>query len=314
MNVHYIHVDSKNRDTIRFPYGNTYVVSLPHVIKSAVKVELVSARVPNSMYNLTSGSNILSTNTVTVSLNPGFYSAQLLADELNERLNITEAIQYVQTEGKFLYLTNDSTSSLTVQSTELARMMGFNNAKTYTVAPLDVAVSGFSYAVKSERVVDFSLNEYVFLDIEEFRTPFFSDASSSTNAGNMFAVIPMDVPSTHVKTFKENTDFIMSQKLTHQQTISKLTIHWYDKNLNHLNFQGFENNGFVLRVYTEQVTTPEVNQQEEIERKVIEEIKAREEEKKKKEQEVVRKRVTFGKWAVFLGILGILVFWYFTKT
>lgn len=314
MAVHYIHVDSKNRDTRLFPHGNTYVVSLPHVIKSVTRVDLVTAKVPNSMYNLTNGANVFSTNTVTVSLNPGFYSAQLLSDEINERLNVNEAIQYLQYEGKFLYLTNDSTSSITVTSQEMSKMLGLDASKTYTVNALDVAVSGFSYGVKSERVVDFSLNEFVFLDIEEFRTPFFSDASSNTNAGNMFAVIPMDVPSTLVKTFKENTDYVMSQQLTSQQTISKLTVHWYDKNLRHLNFQGFENNGFILRVHTNQV----VEDTKEPEKRTIDdyiaEIKLRlaEEEAKKRKTEELKKKVTFGKWALFLAIFGIFVFWYFS--
>lgn len=315
--VHYIHVDSKNRDTKRFPYGNNYVVTLPHVIKSVVRVDLVSAKVPNSMYNLTEGSNVISTNTVTVSLSPGFYSAQLLSDEINERLNLNEAIQYLQAEGKFVYLTNDSTSSITIHSQEMAKMLGLDNLKTYTVSSLPVAVSGFSYGVKSERVVDFSLNEFVFLDIEEFRTPFFSDASSNTNAGNMFAVVPMDVPSTLVKTFKENTDYVMSQELTSQQTISKLTIHWYDKNLRHLNFQGFENNGFILRVHTQQVTEDATTTEPE-KRTIddyISEIKTRlaEEEAAKRRVEDIKRKVTFGKWAFFLSVLGLLLFWYVTK-
>lgn len=309
MSVHYIYIDSKNRDTRLFPYGNSYVVTLPHVIKSAVRVDLVSAKVPNSVYNLTNGTNVFSTNTVTVSLNNGFYSAQLLSDEINERLNVNESIQYMQSEGKFLYLTNDSTSTITVNSSEMAKMLGLDQSKTYTVSMLDVAVSGFSYGVKSERVVDFSVNEFVFLDIEEFRTPMFSSV-------NMFAVVPMDVPSTHVKTFKENTDYIMSQKLTHQQTLSKLTVHWYDKDLVPLNFQGFENNSFLLRIHTDQVVNPPEN---EIERKTIDEyiteIKLRlaEEEEAKKKNEALKRKVTFGKWAFFMGILAILLFWYVTK-
>lgn len=314
--VHYIHVDSKNRDVKRFPYGNTYTVSLPHVIKSVVRVDLVTAKVPNSMYNLTEGTNVFSTSTVTVSMNPGFYSAQLLMDEMNERLGVSESIQYLQAEGKFIYLTNDSTSSITVASSEMSKMLGLNQTVTYTVTALPVAISGFSYGVKSERVVDFSLNEFVFLDIEEFRTPFFSDASSNTNAGNMFAVVPMDVPSTHVKTFKENTDYVMSQALTSQQTISKLTIHWYDKNLRHLNFQGFENNGFILRVHTDQVVAPI---DPEPEKRTIDdmifEIKTRlaEEEAAKRKVEEMKKKVLFGKWAVFMGIVGVIIFWYVTK-
>jgi hypothetical protein len=301
--VYYIHVDSKNRDKTLFPHGNTYVIDIPHVIKSAVKVDLVSAKVPNSMYNLTDGINVFSTHNTTVSIEQGFYSACTLSDILGD------SFEYIPSEGKFLYLTNESTSTLTIHSSEMAKMLGFDVNKSYTVTPM--SRSGFSYGVKSARVVDFSLNEYVFLDIEEFRTPF-------TNAGNMFAVIPMDVPSTQIKTFKENTDYIMSTRLTHQQTVSRLTIHWYDKDLKLLNFQGFDNNGFVLRVYTERNTeTPQ--DPEQTERSMVDmyikEIKKRldEEAAQKEKEQKANAKVRFGKWAVVLAVLGILVSWYFTK-
>ncbi len=321
---HYVHVDSKNRDTALYPYGNAYVLHLPTTIKDVVRVDLVSAKVPNTLYNLTDGSNVLSTASLSsnVSMNPGFYSAQLLADELNERLDIREAIQYSQAEGKFLYLTNESTSSITVYSQELAKMLGLDANKTYTVSSLDVAVSGFSYAVKSERIADFSLNEFVFLDIEEFRSPFFSDAKSmplsGTNAGNMFAAIPMDVPSTLVKTFKENTDYVVSMPMNPRQTVSRLTIHWYDKNLRPLNFQGFENNGFLLRLHTDRVTSKEGFDDDDRATvdAYIKQVKDRlaEEERRKAQEEEERriKKVKFGKWFVFTAILALLVYWYFS--
>jgi hypothetical protein len=307
MDEYYIHIDSKNRNKTLFPNGNTYVIDIPHVIKGAVKVDLVSAKVPNSMYNVTDGSNVLSTHNATVSIVPGFYSACSLPEAFTSQVTF----EYIQEEGKFVYLTNESTSTLTVHSEELAKMLGFDVNKSYTVSPL--SRSGFSYGVKSVRIVDFSLNEYVFLDIEEFRTPF-------TNAGNMFAMIPMDVPSTQIKTFKENTDYIMSTRLTHQQTISRLTIHWYDKDLKLLNFQGFDNNGFILRVYTERTTTePPPDDPEAAQRALVDmyvkEIKQRldEENAQKEKNEKANAKVKFGKWAVILAILGLFASWYFTK-
>ena len=302
--TYYIHIDSKNRDKILFPHGNTYVIDIPHVIKGAVRVDLVSAKVPNSMYNITDGTNVFSTHNTTVSIDPGFYSACTLSDVLGD------SFEYIPSEGKFVYHTNESTSTLTVHSSEMAKMLGFDVNKSYTVSPMPV--SGFSYGVKSVRVVDFSLNEYVFLDIEEFRTPF-------TNAGNMFAVIPMDVPSTQIKTFKENTDYVMSTKLTHQQTLSRLTVHWYDKDLKLLNFQGFDNNGFVLRVHTERTVTETEPANKEPERALVDmyikEIKARldEEAAQKEKEEKANAKVRFGKWAVIVAILGVFVSWYFTK-
>lgn len=309
-NVHYIHVDSKNRDSKLFPYGNTYTLHLISPIKGVKRVDLVTARVPNSMYNVTNGSNVISTSSVNISLNPGFYSAQMLESELQERIHIREGIKFLQAEGKFIYLSNDPTSFITANTTELAKMLGINANTTYTVQPLDVAIDGFSHGVKSLRVVDLSLNENIFLDIEEFRTPFFEDAKSlplsGANTRNMFAAIPMDVPSTHIKTFKENSDFCTNIDVP-SQTLSRLTVHWYDKDLNLLNFQGFENNSFVLRVHCEQhIEKPQPR--EEIDKK-ISEIKAKiHEETVKKPQ----KKQTLGKWFVLLlilaGLVGIFIF------
>jgi hypothetical protein len=127
----------------------------------------------------------------------------------------------------------------------------------------------------------------------------------------MFAVIPMDVYSGQVKTFKETSDYIMTQNLSnHMVNLSKLTIHWYDKNLNHVNFQGFENNGFVLRLYTQRVvgiqappSNAEIYRKIDLQKQQIAELTKKEE----------KKKVKFGKWSLIAGILGIIIFWYFTK-
>ena len=46
--------DSKNRD---YPSGNSYVLHLTRPIKNIERVDLVSARVPNTMWNCTQGSS-----------------------------------------------------------------------------------------------------------------------------------------------------------------------------------------------------------------------------------------------------------------
>lgn len=232
--MYHIHVDSKNRDTKLYPYGNTYVLHLQTPIKNAVRVDLVSAKVPNSMYNLTNGTNIITFGDGTrISLPPGFYSTDLLDTALSSYF------YYLPAQGRFSYT---GLQTFTLNTQEISRMLGF-----------DMGVS-FGPGSISQRVIDLSLNEYVFLDIEEFRTPFFSDAKSlpvsGINAGNMFAAIPMDVASTNIKTFKEYSDYQVSVDIP-PQTLSRLTIHWYNTNLVPLNFQGYENNGFILRIHTE---------------------------------------------------------------
>lgn len=319
LDIHYIHVDSKNRDLTLYPHGNNYVLHFVTPIKGAVKVDLVSARVPNTMYNFnddTSSAALTTSITGPVSITQGFYSADTLQCEINARLDSkNEEMYYSAHEGKFYYLSDTAGETITVNSGEAARMLGFTEDKVYTVSLLSTPVDGFSYGVKSERIVDFSLNEYVFLDIEEFRGPFFSDLSNlnSLNATNMFAVIPMDVYSGQIKTFKETSDYVMTQNLSnHMMTLSRLTVHWYDKNLRSINFQGFENNGFVLRVYTQRtIEVPAVKNRPPVIDHYIREIKTRiEEESKEKEK---KQSIKFGKWTVLFGILGILVFWYVTK-
>lgn len=300
-----VHVDSKNRDLFRFPYGNTYVLNFVKPISGVVRVDLISARVPNSMYNLTS--NTASFTPISIPLVPGFYSASTLECELNRRLvPETNEIYYAQHEGKFYYLTNDSNATVSTDSEELAKMLGLEQNKTYNVESLPVPINSFYYAVKSEHVVDFSLNEYVFLDIEELRGPHFCDVSG--NAENTFAVIPMDVYSGQVKTFKETSDYVVSRKSSNDfMTLSKLSVRWYDKNLKLLNFQGFENNGFVLRVYTKRVVKETLPIFHDVPLPLPPPPPQHVENKKKKE------KVTFGKWAVFIGILGVLLFWYTSK-
>lgn len=311
-NEYFVHADSKNRNTALFPYGNTYVLNFSKPLSDVVRVDLVSARIPNSMYNLTSTSANLTTSFTTTPffLEPAFYSASTLEYELNRRLSPgDEAIHYSQQEGKFYYLTNDSTSTIVTYSSELAKMLGLTLGKVYTVAPIPIAIDTFYYAVKSERVVDFSLNEYVFLDIEEFRGPFFCDLSPNP-AENMFAVIPMDVYSGQVKTFKETSDYVISRKISNQHTtLSRLTVRWYDKNLQLLNFQGFENNGFVLRVYTKRITGPPPKLLEEVQEAAL----VRQAALAPPPTEKKKTSVLFGKWTVFIGILGILLFWYTKK-
>lgn len=288
--MYHIHVDSKNRDTVLYPYGNSYVLHLQTPIKNPVRVDLVSAKVPNSMYNLTDGSNVISFGDGThVSLPPGFYSSDLLDTAL------IPYFQYLPAQGRFKYM---GTQNFTLNTNEISKLLGFDQGVQFEPGSI------------SQRVIDLSLNEYVFLDIEEFRTPFFSDAKSlpvsGANAGNMFAAIPIDVSSTNIKTFKEYSDYQVSVSIP-PQTLSRLTIHWYDKNLVPLNFQGYENNGFILRVHTETKT------------ETIEDVRPAEidayidQVKKRLEPPPPKKKRGLGRWAVFVAIIGIVFAWYMKK-
>jgi hypothetical protein len=250
-------VDSKNRDVTIYPSGNSYVLHLTTPVKNIVRVDLVSARVPNTIYNLTVGSNIYSTATTNVSLNQGFYSAYSLAAAVTAEGTLS--LDYLPNEGHMIF-SSASAFTITPNSAEFARMVGLVSGTTYTAAlatALDKAYTG--NVVRSVTLIDFSLNEYVFLDIDELRTPWNLDAKamdsrtgtfSGSNSTRMFAPIIMDVVSSSIKNFHENKDYRI--QATYPEpigTLSRLTVNWYDKNGQSLNFRGWDTNAFVLRLH-----------------------------------------------------------------
>jgi hypothetical protein len=103
-----------------------------------------------------------------------------------------------------------------------------------------------------------SLNEYVFLDIDELRTPSHVDAGaltvsgtvSGSNANRNFAPIMMDVGSGCIKNFHECKDYSVSVAYPEPiNVLQRLTVRWVDASGAPLNFRGWETNAFVLRLH-----------------------------------------------------------------
>ena len=249
--------DSKNRDGQLYPSGSSYVLHLTTPIKDIERVDLVSARVPNTMFNLTSGSNVLSVNSSNVSMNPGFYSVYGLAQALT---TTTLTLEYLPDEGKFLF-SSASAFTIYVHSQELATMLGLSRGTllTGTLAPPTYPSYTGKYILKSSTLVDLSLNDYIFLDIDELRTPSHVDTGalvnssgtvSGSNANRNFAPVIMDVGSACIKNFHENKDYRVSVEYPEPiASLQRLTVRWVDKSGEPLDFQGWDANAFVLRIH-----------------------------------------------------------------
>jgi hypothetical protein len=311
-------VDSKNRNVTLFPNGNSYVLHLTTPIKNVARVDLVSARVPNTMYNLTNGANIFTKGvSTTVSLNPGFYSAYTLAAAVTADGTLT--LDYLANEGRMVF-SSSNPFTLTINSTEFAAMVGLTTGTLYNIATtatvLDPGYTG-KYIQKSVTLVDFSLNEYVFLDIEELRTPWNLDAKSidsntgtfsGSNSTRMFAPVVMDVGSGCIKNFHENKDYLV--QATYPEPISslqRLTIRWYDKTGNLLDFKGWNTNAFVLRLHVtdlEDRHLPPVQPLQDVEiRRIVEAMTIAAPPPPKPQ----KRRIP---WAlIILAILGIVLAW-----
>jgi hypothetical protein len=212
------------------------------------------------MYNLTSGSNVLTVGTSNISLNQGFYSAGGLASAMTAAVNNAFSMSYLSNQGYFI-LSNASHFSFKINSGDLGIMMGMpqNDLLVSALATkLDPCFSG-QYIFKSLKIINLSVNEYIFLDIDELKTPSHIDARSlqgtsgtvdGSNINRAFAPIMMDTPSGGMKIYHENSDYKISVNYPEPiNSLQRLTINWCDTRGKSLNFGGSDNHAFILRVH-----------------------------------------------------------------
>ena len=271
-----LYVDSRQRDTAQFPSGNSYTLFLQTPIHNIERIDLVSAKIPNTVYNLTTSSNVLDfSGTSNVFFNPGFYSTCSLVDTFNGSSQVSNvAMSYLEAEGRFIFTGN--VTSVTTLTREIADILGLplgttpSNPIATNVVYQGLFPTANAYIV-SDSIVSLEVNDYIWLDIEEFRTSLTTDArklvlnpqgvytTTSNTSARSFAIIPLDVPSGGIKSFKEETDYKVSVVFPSRlDSLDRLTVKWLDRDGIPLNFRGLDINSFTLRVYTVHVpVTPE---------------------------------------------------------
>jgi hypothetical protein len=254
MSIREIYVDSRRRNT--GDYGNSYVLHIQTPLKNISRVELVAATIPNTVYNITNGSNVFSLSSGGVSIPSGFYSVSSLINSISDAPTLGDSsFTFLSNEGKFMFYSNIA-FSVTVNSLEFSRITGMTSTSSQ-VAPSSMGSTYTGkYIIKSPSVANLKASgEYVYLDVEELRRPFAIDAVTNvynSQSSTIFAVIPLDVSSGCLKTFKEQSDYKISVEYPKPlDSIDRLTVHWrsYDGSL--INFNGVEDNSFILRFYEE---------------------------------------------------------------
>lgn len=277
MEVRQVFVSSENRDTERYPYGNAYTLHLTQPIKDIHKVELLYASVPNVLYNLSMGDDVLTANvgglSNTFSLTPGFYNSSTLVTEINSTIVTLTGlnIQYIPQFGKFLFTSPSTEPSfrITINNSELADMLGLTTGVEYSSLTSSTPSSNPKLYdqhtryinnnwLQSAKVINFAPNEGVFLDIDELRTPFNEDALAITgntytgqNVSRTFGLIPMDVVAGGVKHFKKTSDYDFCVDYVNPiRKLDRLTVQWIDRRGRRLQFNGLEDNSFMLRIHT----------------------------------------------------------------
>jgi hypothetical protein len=277
---HIVNIDSTNRDTTLYPSGNSYVLNLVTPIRWISRVELVSAKIPNTIWNVSStlGTTLMTYTSTDIKLPPGFYSATGLANDIMAT-GIAPALKilYLPNEGKYLFYSLTAGFTITPVTAEFGRVIGVPLGTTLT----GTLVSGGNwpqyasnptftgyYIAKSVNIIDLAPNEFIYLDIEELRTTCTHDSRKNvqvttnepsgkqitrvTTEGstieNTFGIITMDVDSGSYKMFKEAADYkIAADYIQRIPKISKLTVKWKDSKGNALSFNGLEDNSIILR-------------------------------------------------------------------
>lgn len=313
-----IFADSMNRDSNLYPTGSNYVLYLTRPIRNIERAELVSARVANTCYNLVNGSNVLTVNSSNVSMNPGFYSVYTLAQAISSQTASPIGLDYIPSEGHFIF-SGSTQFSIKINSHELATMLGLVRGQTLTsvlAGPTDPAYAG-KYIIRSSTLVDLSLNDIVYLDIEELRSPFNVDTGaiqpttgtiSGSNANRAFAPITMDVGSACIKNFAENKDYRIGVDYPEPiNSLQRLTVNWIDRNGNLLDFRGWNTNSFVLRLYLTPDPEPTLPPPPPLEDTQIRRIVQAMTMVPKPPKEEPKKR--FHWWMIVLVLLGLIIAW-----
>ena len=198
--VNLLFVDSKNRDLTLYPSGNSYTLHLTTPIRNITRVDLVSAKIPNTTYNLTATSNIVINGTSNVSLLPGFYSTTSFCNEFNNSNQTAVKVNYSSAEGRFIFYGSSLTSLSTTG--QLSNIIGITSASSFAASSVPTYATNTLYAgmnlIKSSNIVDLSTNDYVWLDIDELRTPTSIDAKRIINTplSNVVGVTPISTTIT----------------------------------------------------------------------------------------------------------------------
>jgi hypothetical protein len=176
-------VDSNNRDTVLYPSGNSYTLHLTTPIRNITKVDLICAKVPNTSFNLQASSNLVINGSSNVVMLPGFYSTSSFCSEFNNSNQTTTKVNYSDAEGVFIFYS--STLSTIQASGQLANIIGFTNQTAFAASSNPVYTTSTVYSgmnlIKSPRIVNLTTNDYVWLDVEELRTPTSVDAKNIVN-------------------------------------------------------------------------------------------------------------------------------------
>ena len=249
----------------QYPNSNTYTLYLTTPIKSVSTLRVIMAKVPNTFDNITVGSNLFTFNGVNYSILPGFFSAYGLATAMINTTNGQLGVQYLDDQGMFIFSAS-SAFTISFNTTELQSRVGILTGATLTgtlgslnpVYKTDPVYASL-YILLSTQVVNLNTTECAFLDVEEFRNnnvvdsralnTAYNQSYAGTSVERIISVVPITVDSGKVQSFLAASNYSMMITLnTPVQNLQRVTVRWIDKDGKLLNFNGYNNNSFLIEI------------------------------------------------------------------
>lgn len=279
----YVIVDSTLRDTTLYPYGNSYTTHLTNPLNNVTRIELVQAIVPNIIFNVKTGVNVMQIDGSTYSIAPGTYSQTSLASVIQAAIYLTTGIEvnYNTPQHAFIFYrpTADPRGNFTIVFTpEFARLLGFSDTLPKVSSSVASAVlpgvvplfsshefyAGYTF-IRSDTLDNLRTDSYIYLDVEELNNgktqstqKLEADTFSTSASQRTFCPIPMNVSPGSIKVFQENTDYKYSINFDPPiQQLSRLTVKWRRSSGDLMEFRSIDENSFVLRVFSKKMQLPE---------------------------------------------------------
>lgn len=213
-------VTSASRDVSLYPSPNNYHYTINSPIRNILSMELISAEIPRSEYNVHTGSSILSFQETTAQQTLGTWTTAVVAYGYYTGITdlgsaIENALNAASTTGAMYTV---DTTTLAVQhkisissdhggTTELFNLKFTDNLASLTGFVRDTEYSG-SLTFTAPNVYDLSGERYVILKLQDVPGKIYS---SDPNLDRGFVKIPLNDT---IKFFLQNTDYKTKLKFT----------------------------------------------------------------------------------------------------
>lgn len=256
---HILAIDSRDRNSDIYPNSNNYRVPLP-LYKDIVSIELISAEIPNTEYNINSSNNQIyfddSGSTVIATIPVGFYTITDLLTAISTEMTATGSQAYTATLDP---LTNKITITAAAPWSFLfyggVELYNTTNRSVYlpnSIGPIiGYNINDLTGATSYTGTKPYNLlgTSYILLCIPELE----NIETFDSHAASAFAKISMDVPRGEIKYYTAEEKLLIKYFSPKKGKLSNMTIKFkkYDGTL--YDFNGQENS-LTFRIITEDET------------------------------------------------------------